>query len=429
MGFQAAQQDAKDKVFRRIFASLLLALTFASCFGLALWANGADLPETFHGQARVIHKNAPAIVFEPDGLRLSSLLVEHGQLVEKGELLGKLASVFPVPLPKDPVPGKLSLLVEEANDLKKQQAYIAALQSGQSPNGAELREMSQAPFVKEGLSDLVFKLRKIDETRAHHLAEQRAARNLLKRLSDQLAEKRAEWNEKMPLVQRQLLPKTLVAPLTRSIATLQSQIQLARGAFNRHSQAITTSSEERAQVLEKYERGLANSLSAVEARISDLERAVETVKPAFVAPAFPAPIGGRIQVLRSPEDGHIPSTPVIAILPEQEELVVELEIAATTLAKHALQDGETVRLDLSAGSFTKDGGFVEGTLVLPDETFDDGSSEVFRSRRVFVKLDNETEADQLAAQSDAMWQPVKVHLGRGTILQEITPAFMMASVN
>lgn len=347
---------------------------------LIIWANFAHVDELARGNGKVIPSKQVQVIQNLEGGIVSDILVQEGQLVEKGQILVKIDDT------------SFSSSYKESHlryhELKAKSLRLKAESSAQpfQANGKNEPDMSDTISQEQSLYNLnrdqleqqISILKEQAAQRENELREAKAKEQELKTAYNLISE---EVKIMRPLVQSGLVSQVEFLQLSRqatatkgelnavtlSIPRIRSAIAEARNKIeNSRLEFRSKAKEEQTQVTAELSR-LSESEQALEDRVN--RTLVRSPVRGIVKQLFIKTLNGVVQ----------PGMNIVEIVPLDDELLIEAKIKPSDIAY--IYPGQTANVKFTAYDFAVYGG-LQGTVthVSADTILDDEGNSFYLVR-------------------------------------------------
>lgn len=347
---------------------------------LIIWANFAHVDELARGNGKVIPSKQVQVIQNLEGGIVSDILVQEGQLVEKGQILVKIDDT------------SFSSSYKESHlryhELKAKSLRLKAESSAQpfQANGKNEPDMSDTIVQEQSLYNLnrdqleqqISILKEQAAQRENELREAKAKEQELKTAYNLISE---EVKIMRPLVQSGLVSQVEFLQLSRqasatkgelnavtlSIPRIRSSIAEARNKIeNSRLEFRSKAKEEQTQVTAELSR-LSESEQALEDRVN--RTLVRSPVRGIVKQLFIKTLNGVVQ----------PGMNIVEIVPLDDELLIEAKIKPSDIAY--IYPGQTANVKFTAYDFAVYGG-LKGTVthVSADTILDDEGNSFYLVR-------------------------------------------------
>ncbi|MFC4351011.1 HlyD family type I secretion periplasmic adaptor subunit [Fodinicurvata halophila] len=397
----------------QIFLFVIIALIVTG----VVWAANATVDEITRGDGRVIPSSQLQKVQSLEGGSVQEILVEEGDLVEKGQTLLKIDDTS--------VSSNLGELMEERRALR---GRIARLE-------AEVKDQEEIEFpedIVENDPETVQNERELFEARKKELeaeisiARQQARQRELelkdhKRQEDALRESLELAQEELamnqPLAERGVVPRVEILRLRREVNDLESELQGAIDAQPRAEAALEEAHERIQNIYLRFRSEAQQELNNQKSELAVIEESLKAARDRVVRTDITAPVDGVVNALNVNTIGAVVQSgeDIVEIVPVDDKLLIEARIRPKDVA--FLRPGLEATVKLTSYDYSVYGGLKgEITRIGADTRIDEETDEPYY--RVIV----ETEKNYLGEPTDplpiipGMVASVDIMTGEKTIL-------------
>ncbi|MBD8496245.1 HlyD family type I secretion periplasmic adaptor subunit [Pseudomonas syringae] len=357
----ANDMPTSDRGIRRI--GVMIVLVTFGLFGT--WAALAPLDNAVYGSGVVMVQSYRKTVQHLEGGIVKELLARDGDLVRKGDPLIVLDEA------------QLSAEYESTrNQLVSAQAKEARLR-------AERDELDEIPalVIKDTDSQRaqeaidgekqVFKARKL--SKQSEISVQRERIGQLKQqiigLKDMIRTKgglqrsySSEIAELKPLLAQGFVEKQRLLEQERKLDMLKSEVADHESTITKTQLQISETELQIVQLNKKFNSDVVNELSDVQAKVFDLQEKASAIEDRLSRIVIRAPEDGMVLDMKVHTVGGVisPATPLLDIVPETSDLVVEARISTNDIDRVELGKLTDIRFTAFNASTTP---IIEGTVV------------------------------------------------------------------
>lgn len=352
----------------------LIAVCLGGIVMLALWAGLARVDEVTRGVGKVIPSSKVQLVQAVEPSVVGAIVVRPGQLVQKGELLGRLESAQ-----SQSQRGQL----QAENERLSARANRLANEGGSGGSGctagmACADEAQLAAARQATASSRQSALAAAVEQRRRDLSEGIATVTSLEgsvRLAQQQVDTLA------PMVARKIVPQTELLAAQRELVDVQGRLAAARQGVARAQASITEAQAQLSEARNDFRQQALNERSEVATRLAVNE---ETIKGSSAE--LRAPVTGFVNDVRANTVGGFVNAgeKVMQIVPQGDKLLIETRVTPKDIA--FLKVGDPAVVKVTAYDFSIYGG-LDGkvTNISADSIYD----EVERQAYYIVMVETE----------------------------------------
>ncbi len=403
----------------------LLYLVVATLIALVAWAAVAEIDQATKGAGRVIPSSQLKVVQSFDGGVVEAVLVEEGQLVEKGQLLMRIDPTRFVSSFREGVAKSLALEAKAER--------LRALTTGQP--------FVPSPTLLEQAPALAAHERKLFESSQQSLEEsQTIAKEQLAQRQEELNEAQArfeqasralnlasrELNLTRPLLSSGAVSEVEVLRLEREVSNARGERSQASAQVSRLQAAIDEAQSKVREVTLEMQNRWRGELSETLGQLAALEESNVGLQDKVAMAEIRSPVEGTVQRLYVRTLGGVvqPGQEVVEIVPNDEQLLVEARIAPQDIA--FLHPGQSAFVKFSAYDFATYGGMEAVLEHISADTITDDDDNTFYLVRVRTK-------DRVLGKGltiiPGMTAQVDIRTGKRTVLDYLLKPILRAKGN
>ncbi len=352
----------------------IVILFFIAAF---LWAKFTVIDEVTRGEGRVIPSSKVQVLQNLEGGIVEDILVQTGEIVEKGQVLVRLDAVG---------------FSSDAGELKSRETALVARISRLTAEveGTEMRLpaefLARAPEVAQSERELMQSRRESLDVQISILEGQVSQkRQELLELENQVNQARRSlnlvWEEisiTRPLVQNGVVPRVNLLRLQREANDLQGEIEAAELALPRAESALQEATE---RVEEKYLtfRSEAQAeLTAARSELAGVEERLTAAQDRVARTDIRSPVHGVVKTINVRTIGGVirPGMDIMEIVPLDDKLLIEAKVRPSDIG--FLRPGLEAMIKFTAYDFSIYGG-LEGELqsISADTIVDEQTDESY----------------------------------------------------
>ena len=318
--------DLTDRMRRPSRMIWLIGLCFAAFLG---WAALAWVDEIVHAQGAVVSSSRPQIIQNLEGGILAELNVAEGDIVEPGQVLGRLYGTQ--------YQSAVDELSDEIAALEIRRLRLEAEMAGEADFTVPPEYAGRVPAIVASEKGLL----------AARLEEFHAR-------IDGAREVAAQAGTELDLLEK--MYKREIAPLIEVTRARKAHSD----AENRLSEAITTPERERA-----------DEYSKVQAELAGLRQKLKLSQDQLARTVLVAPMRGVVNKLSITTIGGVvrPGEEILQIIPLDEDLLIEARVKPRDIA--AVRQGQEAVIKLSAYDYTIWGTLKARVTFISADTFKD----------------------------------------------------------
>lgn len=338
-----------------VYTHLILLLSFAFIAIALTWANFATLDEVTRGSGKIIPSSHIQVIQNLEGGILSKILIQEGDLVEKGQELLQLDDVRFSSSFKETKLKYYELLANNARltaETSDQPLLIPQEVIDNSPEQAEHAEQlyhSRQLELEASTSVLAQQVRQKEQ----ELIELRSKQDQLSR-SYQLLQKEVEMSE--PLVANGALSEVEMLRLRRSANDLLGELNAAKLAIPRIQAYLTENKNKLAEMKIRFRTEALKELNETKAELDRTKASTLALEDRVTRTRILSPVKGTIKQLKISTIGGViqPGMDLLEIVPIDDTLLVEAEVLPADIA--FLRPGQDAMVKLTAYDFSIYGG-------------------------------------------------------------------------
>ncbi len=415
--------ELKGAVHRFAYVLSLTVVVFVAVF--VYWANQAVLDEVTRGDGKVIPSSRIQVVQNLEGGILSELLVSDGQVVQKDDVLLRIAN---------------STAASDYRETRSQyfslKGMIARLEAEVSgiPIAFAADVLAEAPEVAANETDLYRSRRQqleaqlavLDDQltqRQHEIAELKGRIGQLGRSLD-LA--RQELAITQPLLKTGAAAKIEAVRLQRQVTDLEGQIANTRQAIPRAEAALAEAQRRIEERNITYRTDATTELNQRRAQYAAIAEKIAGEADRVTRTEVRAPVRGTVKEVKVNTVGGVirPGQDLVEIVPLEDTLLVEARIRPADIA--FLHPGQDATIKITAYDFSIYGGLkAQLEQISADSIKDDKGESFFRVTLRTEKAHLGSETHPLPIIS-GMTATVEIMTGQKTVLDYLMKPILKA---
>lgn len=334
---------------------LILLLSFSFVVIALVWANFAELDEVTRGSGKIIPSSHIQVIQNLEGGILSEVLVEEGELVEKGQPLMQLDEI------------RFNSSFKETKlkyyELLANTARLSAEVSGKPliiPQEIIDHDPAQAEHArqlynsrKSELEATVGILQQQVKQKEQELIELNSKENQISR-SLQLLQKELDLSE--PLVAQGAMSEVEMLRLRRSANDLRGELSSARLSIPRIQAYLDENKNKLAEQRIRFKTEALKELNEAKAELDRTTESASALKDRVNRTRIVSPVKGTVKQIKITTIGGViqPGMDLLEIVPIEDQLLVEAEIRPADIA--FLSPGQNAMVKLTAYDFSIYGG-------------------------------------------------------------------------
>ncbi|MGH0000395.1 HlyD family type I secretion periplasmic adaptor subunit [Pseudovibrio ascidiaceicola] len=376
-------------------ATRVILIVFVALAAGITWASQAELEEVTRGEGRVVPSSQIQIVQAPEKGIVKSLLVEEGQIVQKGDVVVRVDDTG--------FSSQLGELQQRQWSLLARAERLMAEASGVPLElSGELTINAPGHTFEEEQVYLARNLQLTSEISL--LKNQRLQRE--QELEELLAEKRktavtmetlareVEINER--LFKRKVLPEIEFLRLKRQLDEAQGSLEVLNASIRRVTSAGQEAEERIANAKTVFHAKARQELAAARAELAVINETIKAARDKVQRTDLEAPVYGVVNQLNISTIGAVvqPGEPLVEIVPLEDTLLIEAQISPQDVA--FLRPGQEVTVKITAYDYSIYGG-LKGKLerIAADSTKDEQGNR-------FFKVNVRTDKNYLGTETDPL---------------------------
>ncbi len=393
--------------------SRVLKIWLFSIFAFILWASFANIDEITRGDGDVIPYGQNQIIQNLEGGIIERILIEEGQIVEKGQIILKINN-------------SKSLSTARTNQIKFQELEAKRNRLYAQANSLEFK--SNTNNQQMSLAKQLFYSHKIEfgakdrslvqqiEQRKQEYKEAQARIRTLKKSLEYVTEEIAMT---APMVREGVKSKVDFLKLKREANGIQNDIEAASLSLPRLKYAIEEYREKRKEAKQLFINTARKELNEVTAEISRLKTQQIALSDQVERTVVKSPVDGIVQKLFVNTVGGVikPGDDLVEIVPTDKRLYLEIKIKPSDIA--FIRIGAEAMIKISAYDFAIHGGLTGTVVNISPDTITD------KKENTFYLINVETTKNYLGTEQNplkitpGMMANVDIITGKKTIMQYI----------
>mgnify|MGYP000114935827 FL=1 len=369
---------------RRIAYTLTFtAFMFFVIFGT--WASMAELDEVTRGEGTFIPAQKTQIIQNLEGGIITELMVQEGDIVEKGDILLRIDNSQATSNVKDSneqlkiLSATVKRLTAELNDTPLE--YTEAERKNAPDQVTDQTSLYNARKLQQDAQIKV--LENQSRQRRQEVAE---VRSRIGQLRNSLALAREERNITKPLVDKGISPRLELIRIDRQVADLEGEIKTLRTSLPRLEGATLEAKQRIDEMVLTTKAEVSDELNRSRAEMKSLSERVAAGVDTVQRTDIRSPVRGTIKELKRNTVGGVirPGEDIVEIVPLDDTLLVEAQIRPSDRA--FLRSGQKATIKVTAYDFSIYGG-LEGKLErISASTIKDEEGESFY--RVYLRTED-----------------------------------------
>ena len=361
----------------------LTCLTIGAGFLLFIgWAAITNVNEVARTQGEIIPSGYAQVVQHLEGGIISDILIEEGELVEKGQPLLRMGGIG--------AQEDFASLEERQTTLLLQAERLSALANNETPDFASIS--------KDDQKAIAYQQRILNSARESYDSERQVLKDQLaqkEQAIEQLSAQKLAFEEELKAAAELLqMKETLekkgstsrkdVLDSTRDVAKLEGQVSTTVSQITEAQQAIREYENRLSSLKIKTRDTALKELEEAETQIAQNKETLRKLEDRVNRMSIRSPVRGLVKGLRVNTIGGVigAGEPVMEIVPLASTLIVEARLTPRDIGN--LKVGQPARIKVSAFDFARHG-VIEGTLdFLSATTFTDEDKKSYYKGRILL---------------------------------------------
>ncbi|MGB5965123.1 MAG: HlyD family type I secretion periplasmic adaptor subunit [Sulfurimonadaceae bacterium] len=355
---------------------LIIWMIFISITWLVVWAYLAEIDELTRGTGKVIPSKQVQVIQNLEGGIVSEILVDEGQIVEKGEVLLKIDDT------------SFASSYAENNlrnlELKAQAMRLAAEVSGKETHSMSVVSDEMKPFIeheralyqlnKKQLSQKLNILKEQINQRKHELIEAQAKH---KQLQEDYKLIQQEVQITQPLVAKGIVSQVEFLQLSRQASGVRGEMESVELSIPRTRSTIKEAKNKMAEAELDYKHKAKEELNKVQAEIARISESSDALEDRVKRTLVRSPVKGIVQrLLVNTINGVIqPGMDIVEIIPFNDKLLIETKIKPSDIAY--LYPGQKAMVKFTAYDFSIYGSLEGKVTLISADTMTDEEGNSF----------------------------------------------------
>jgi len=342
-----SELEAATRMKPSLTSNLMLISITALIVFFFTWAAFSNVDERTRGSGQVVPSQEIQIVQSLEGGILAELVVQEGDIVDKGQVLMRISDVAFASEERGTEAQFLALRAkrirlkaeaEGAEFMMPEDITEAAPKVAQNEQALYQSRQAELENAKSILDD------KISSAEAE-LAEVQAK---ISRLADSRRLLREELEITKNMVQQKAVPKLEEIRLTRELNDISGQIREASERREGLQSELSSAKKEREDQEDKFRSQALGELSEVETQISQLEENLTALEDRVFRTEIRSPVNGIVNKIMLKTIGGVvePAMKLVEIVPLDDELKVVARVQPSEIA--FLKPGQDVNVKITA---------------------------------------------------------------------------------
>ena len=360
---------------------LIVWMIFVSIAWLVIWAYFAEIDELTRGSGKVIPSKQVQIIQNLEGGIVSEILVDEGEIVNKGQVLLKIddtsfsSSYAENHLRELELRAQAVRLKAEAGAKKVQS--MSAISDEMRPFMEHERTLYQ--LNKKRLSQKLNILKEQINQRKHELIEAEAK---YKQLKEDYKLIRQEVEITRPLVAKGIVSQVEFLQLSRQASGIKGEMDSVKLSIPRTRSTIKEAKNKMAEAKLSFQQDAKEELNKVQAELARIEESSGALEDRVKRTLVRSPVKGIIQrLLVNTVNGVVqPGMDLIEIIPFNDKLLIETKIKPSDIAY--LYPGQPAKVKFTAYDFSIYGSLDGKVTWISADTITDEEGKPFYLVRI-----------------------------------------------
>lgn len=342
---------------------LYLILCLVICF--FTWAYFANIDQLVRGESKVVPYGQNQIVQNFEGGIVIEILVEEGDLVQKGDTLIKLKN--------KQYSSTYEKNILEIDELKARRNRLYAEANDKDFVFDEQNDIYQKEYdlYKSDKSQLSSKLRVLDEQISQKQKENNQIKSSIRFLKESFNLIRQEQKVMEPLVKRGIVSKVEYLKLLREANTIKDDLESTKLSLKRVASSVKEYKNRYKEAKAEFQNTAHKEYNEIVARIKQSSTQNKGLKDQVSRTVVLSPVTGYIKKMHVNTIGGSvqPGMDLVEIVPKEEKLLIEAKIKPEDIA--FIYEEQDVTLKFTAYDFTIYGS-LKGKIekIAPDSVTD-----------------------------------------------------------
>nr|WP_298684326.1 HlyD family type I secretion periplasmic adaptor subunit [uncultured Dongia sp.] len=366
----------------------MVALAISAFVAIALlWACIGEIDIVAVGQGKIVPSGRTKVIQAFETGVVTTIAVEEGQKVAKGDLLIELDSTST---------GADSDRL--AKDLQRQALLVARLRSilglpggevldapdsevtGFDPATLALARSLRATQLGEQAEKLAGLARELERQRAGGASAQAE----IAKIEAQLPLKKEQVEARRGLLEKGLTPRQQFLEMQQELIALEGEGHMAAAHMNEARAAIAGTQRQMAQVREEFDRDRLLELTEAEEKVGQLTEELKKATQRQSLQRLMAPVAGTVQQLQLHTIGGVvePAKPIMVIVPEDAGIEIEAEIENKDIG--FVEEGQEAVVKLDAFPFTRYGTLIGHVVTISNDAVEQQSGNGQPPRLIYT---------------------------------------------
>jgi len=344
---------------------VLLYLIFLLLICFFIWSYFANIDQLVRGESKVIPYGQNQIVQNYEGGIITKILVEEGDLVNKGDILLQLKN--------KQSSSTYEKNILEIDVLKAQKNRLYAEANDEDFIFDEKNDIYQKEFdlYESDISQLNSKLRILKDQISQKEKERNEIRSRIRHLDQNFKLIRQEQKVMDPLVKRGIVSKVEYLKLLREANSIKDELESSKLSLKRVLSSVDEAKNRFKEAKSEFKNNAHKEYNEIIGKINQFSKQNQGLADQVDRTSVVSPVTGYIKKMHINTIGGSvqPGMDLIEIVPKNKKLLIEAKIKPEDIA--FLHNEQNVTLKFTAYDFTIYGS-LDGTIekISPDSTTD-----------------------------------------------------------
>lgn len=334
----------------------LLLWAVGAFMGIAIaWANWAELDELSRGEGEIIPSKQLQVIQNLEGGIVAEILVNEGELVEKGQTLMRIDDTRFASSFKENKVRELELTAKTVR-LKAESEGVEFVIPENFPYEFESLVRQERSLFEARRRELNANVMVFEEQLSQKRQELIQAESKRKQLSSSYSLLKQERNMTAPLVRDGVVSEVEYLRLKRQVVDLQGELNNIRLSLPRLEASVKETSGMLEEAKLKFKSVARSELNETLSEMARLKEALTGMQDKLRRTEITSPVKGTIkELLFNTVNGVVqPGDEILNIIPWEDTLLVEAKLRPSDIAK--VLKGQTAVIKVSAYDFSIYGG-------------------------------------------------------------------------
>jgi adhesin transport system membrane fusion protein len=340
---------------------LILWVAFAVVIWLIAWASLAEIDELTRGIGRVIPSHQVQVIQNLEGGILSEILVDEGELVEKGQILVKIDDTT--------FSSSYEESLQRLSSLKAKSIRLEAEATNRPFKATEEEQIAMPELIRQEKSLFETNKRQLESSikvlqqqvkqRKNELKEAQAKQKNLRRSYESI---RKELDITRPMMEKGIVSRVEFLQLERRANDIEGQLEEVTLSIPRIRSTIIESQNKVDGALLEFQNKAKEEWNAVVAEMHQIMESIEALSDRVRRTSVRSPVKGVVKrLLITTINGVVqPGMDILEIVPLQDTLLIEAKVKPQDIAY--IYPGQKAMVKFTAYDFTIYGG-LEGKVT------------------------------------------------------------------